>query len=360
MTVRGSNVKSRIDISGPRVTRRSALGYLAGAAVALVSGPGPRVQAGAVQGAPPSRLAEWPPPAKNGFVQLSGVNVYYEEQGTGIPVVLCAGGRGDGADTTRPLARPLAGKYRVIAWDRSNAGRSDVVFKGSTDVDLWADQLVELLTHLKAAPAYLVGASSGVRTAFAVAVRYPDVVRGIFVFLASGNNLWPDLPRRYWGQPAELAEKGGMQAVVADPFWTWLVQQNPANRQRLLETDPQDFIRVMRRWNQAYKRSDVLLAISEADLRRHSATSIPTRILAGCVEDNGHLREPSERMAALIPHAEFLDPPGFCADWNRRRAEAAAWAKAHKQPTLQPHFEMSVLPSLIEEFITKTEAGTRG
>jgi pimeloyl-ACP methyl ester carboxylesterase len=198
-----------------------------------------------------------------------------------------------------------------------------------------------------------------VRTAFALAVRYPDLVRGLFVFLASGNNLWPDLPQRYWGAPADLAEKGGMQAVVADPFWAWLIQQNPSNRARLLKTDPQEFIRVMRRWNRAYKQSDVLLAITEADLRSHSANFIPTRIIAGCSQDSGHLREPSERMAALVPNAQFLDPPGFCDEWNRRRGEAGAWAKEHNQPAIEPHFEVSMLPALIEAFITDTEAKTK-
>jgi pimeloyl-ACP methyl ester carboxylesterase len=294
----------------------------------------------------------------NGFKALSGANVYYEEQGKGVPVVLCPGGRLD-AETTRPLASKLADKYRVISWDRSNAGRSEVVFKGSKDVDLWADQLEELLGRLNAKPAYLVGSSMGVRTNFAATVRYPDIVRGLFIFLASGNNLWPDLPRRYWADYADVAEKGGMQAVAATPYWAERIQRNPNNRARLLETDPQEFSRVMRRWTRAYKESDVLLNMTEGDLRRHSANGIPTRIIAGCAQDNGHLRVPSERMAALVPNAEFLDPPGFCEEWVKRTAESNAWAKEHNQPNLQPYYEISFLPALIDDFITKTEAKGR-
>lgn len=338
---------------GAPVSRREALGYLAATGAGLVSAS--RADVALAQGAAPSRLAGWPAPRVNGFMQIGGANVYYEEQGQGVPVVLCPGGR-LAAETTRPVAATLAAKYRVISWDRSNTGRSDVAFKGSKDVDMWADQMVELLGRLNAVPAYLVGPSMGVRTNFAIAVRYPDVVRGLFMYLASGNNLWPGLPQRYWADFADVADKGGMKAVAATPYWAELVQRNPRNQARLLETDPREFSRVMRRWTSAYKKSDVALNMTEGDLRRHSANGVPTRIVAGCAGDDGHPRVASEQMAALLPNAEFLDPPGFCQEWAKRTAESIAWGKEHSQPALQPYYEISFLPALIEDFITKTEA----
>ena len=126
------------------MTRRDALSYLAGVGcatvlrgnMALAQGESARLS---------TRLAKWQPPRVNGVIPISGVNVYYEEQGQGVPIVLTPGGR-QAALVTRPLAAELARKYRVISWDRPNTpGRSDVVFKGSRDVDLWADQLDELL-----------------------------------------------------------------------------------------------------------------------------------------------------------------------------------------------------------------------
>jgi pimeloyl-ACP methyl ester carboxylesterase len=124
------------------------------------------------QSVPPSRLANWPAPRVNGFKVIGDVNIYYEEQGPGVPVVLCRGGRLN-AESTRPTVAKLAAKYRVISWDRPNTGRSEVSFKGSKDVDMWADQMMELLGALNAVPAYLVGPSMGVRTNFATAVQYP-------------------------------------------------------------------------------------------------------------------------------------------------------------------------------------------
>ena len=340
------------DVSGLRVTRREALRCLAGAGAAMVTAS--RVDALA-QSVPPSRLANWPAPRVNGFKAIGGVNIYYEEQGQGVPVVLCPGGRLD-AESTRPTAAKLAAKYRVISWDRPNTGRSEVSFKGSKDVDMWADQMVELLGALNAVPAYLVGPSMGVRTNFATAARYPDVVRGLFIYLASGNNLWPDLPQGYWANHADVADKGGMKAVATTPYWAVLIGRNPRNRDRLLKADPGEFARVMRRWTNAYRQSDVALNMTEGDLRRHRANGVPTRIIAGCADDNGHLRVASEAIAKLLPNAEFLDPPGFCAEWAKLRAESNAWAKQNKLPNLQPYYEISMLPGLIDDFITKTEA----
>jgi pimeloyl-ACP methyl ester carboxylesterase len=334
------------------VTRRDALQYLAGVGIASTL----KTDVAFAQGGtrPALRFQYPPPPPKNGLMSIGGVNVYYEEQGQGIPILLHPGGQSR-AEETRAVAAQLARKYRVISWDRPNiVGNSEVVFKGSREVDLWADQLDELLGRLNAKPAYFAGPSMGVRANFATAVRYPDIVRGLFIFFASGQYNWPNLPKQSWGDYADVADKGGMQAVVKTPHWSEVIRGNPKNRERLLATDPKEFARVMRRWTNAHKQSDVALLITEADLRRHSANGIPTRIIAGC--DDAHDRQTSERMAALMPNAEFLDPPGFCEDWVKRKQAAIDWAEQGKGPRQQPYYEMPTLPALTDDFIAKTEA----
>ena len=226
---------------------------------------------------------------------------------------------------------------------------------------MWADQMVELLATLNAIPAYFAGPSMGVRTNFAIAVRYPDVVRGLFMYLVSGNNLWPTLPKDYWASYADTADKGGMKAVAGAPYWTDLLTDTPGNRSKLLEMNAKEFSRIMRRWTDAYKQSDVALMMSEGDLRRHSANGVPTRLIAGCVEDNGHNRETSDRVAKFLPNAEYLDLPEFCAEWLKNQAANTEWTKKHNQPGAKwlPYYENSQLPGLIDEFITKTESKAR-
>jgi pimeloyl-ACP methyl ester carboxylesterase len=333
------------------LTRRDALFWLAAGTAAGVRADVAHAQGGIRAG---TRVKYLPPPRANALMSIGGVNVYYEEQGQGIPILLNPGGQ-SAAEETRGVAAQLAKKYRVISWDRPNTpGRSEVAFKGSREVDLWADQLDELLGRLDARPAYLVGPSMGVRLNVATAVRYPDLVRGLFSFFASGQWNFPGLPKSYWGNYADVADKGGMQAVVRTPRWAEVIRRNPQNRERLLSIDPKEFARVMRRWTDAHKPSDVALLITEADLRRHSANGIATRIIVGC--DDAHDRQTSERMAALMPNAELVDPPGFCEDWAKRKQAAIDWAEQHEEQRQQPYYEMPAIPALIEEFITKTEA----
>lgn len=299
-----------------------------------------------------TRLPAWREPRTKGFKDLSGNKVYYEESGQGVPVVLTAASNYD-AESTRGVAEQLASKYRVIAWDRANCGYSDFVFKGARDVDLWSDQLAELLISLNAAPAFLAGCSGGMRIAFHTAVRYPDCVRGLILWDISGANLYHSLSQTYLGQYADLAEKQGMEAVAKTPYWARLIKLNPSNQERLLRIDPQEFVRVFRRWQSAYVASDVVLQVSEADCRKLSESGIPTRLIAGC--DNDHPRTGTEQMAKLIPGADFITPPGFCEEAVRRAGEAVTWARTHNEENLAPSFEHSALPGLIDDFITKTE-----
>src|SRR5262245_25244298 len=98
-------------------------------------------------------------------VMIHGAKVYYEEMGQGVPVVYTPGGRHD-LSVARAIAEKLAKKYHVIIWERAITGRSDVVYTGARDVDMWSDQLAELLRVLGMRPAYLTGPSLGARTSY--------------------------------------------------------------------------------------------------------------------------------------------------------------------------------------------------
>jgi pimeloyl-ACP methyl ester carboxylesterase len=345
-----------IETKAGSVTRREALGSLAAAGLgALV------LNEGIAAAQEPPKPSTWPgasfgpAPQAKGFKNLSGVNVYFEESGRGIPVALTSGGMNP-ADTMRKVAAQLSAKYRAIGWDRSNTGQSDFAFKGSRDCDLWADQLAELLVSLNAAPAYIASCSGGARTSFMFAIRYPDLTRGLVLWDITNASSYRTLPPRYFGQYVEIAEKGGMEAVARMPYWADLIKLNPSNRKRLLETDPNEFARVMRRWTASYLPTDVALQISEADCRLLAAQGTPVRIVGGC--DAGHNRATTDAMTKLMPNAEYVNPPAFCEEEVKNFADAAAWARAHNEVVPMPHFETPGIAPLIDDFITKTEAKT--
>ena len=95
--------------------------------------------------------------------KLRGANINYEVLGTHGPwLALSPGGR-RALELVKSLAQSMADAgHRVLVHDRRNCGLSDIVIGGeSSEYEIWADDLYELLSRLNALPAVLGGGSSG-------------------------------------------------------------------------------------------------------------------------------------------------------------------------------------------------------
>jgi 3-oxoadipate enol-lactonase len=110
-------------------------------------------------------------------VFVNGRHFHYEEFGDGEPVVFVSGLGGDHRAFAVPQ-RALGKRYRALAYDNRDVGRSDRDPAGFNTGDL-ADDLAALLQSLGAAPAHVVGHSLGGLIAQQVALRYPEVVRSL-------------------------------------------------------------------------------------------------------------------------------------------------------------------------------------
>ena len=87
------------------------------------------------------------------YANVNGVNLYYEEYGSGPAVILTPGGRGD-TNALRPMAAVLSPHCRVILHDRRNGGRSDIVIGDDlSEQHIWAEEMAGLLKQIDAAPA---------------------------------------------------------------------------------------------------------------------------------------------------------------------------------------------------------------
>ncbi|RPE31856.1 alpha/beta fold hydrolase [Kitasatospora cineracea] len=88
------------------------------------------------------------------------VNLYYEDHGTGRPVVLIHGWPLNGASWEKQEAALLAAGHRVVAYDRRGFGASDKPSSGY-DYDTFSADLDAVLTLLDLRDAVLVGFSTG-------------------------------------------------------------------------------------------------------------------------------------------------------------------------------------------------------
>jgi non-heme chloroperoxidase len=88
------------------------------------------------------------------------IDLYYEDHGTGRPVVLIHGWPQSGASWEKQVAALLSAGYRVLRYDRRGFGRSSQPQAGY-DFDTLADDLSQLLSHLNLRDVTLVGFAMG-------------------------------------------------------------------------------------------------------------------------------------------------------------------------------------------------------
>src|ERR1700712_2741028 len=97
---------------------------------------------------------------KVGEENSSSIELYYEEHGSGKPVVLIHGYPLDGSSWERQTRELLAAGYRVITYDRRGFGKSSKVGVGY-DYDTFATDLKTVLDTLDLKDVILVGFSMG-------------------------------------------------------------------------------------------------------------------------------------------------------------------------------------------------------
>jgi pimeloyl-ACP methyl ester carboxylesterase len=115
-------------------------------------------------------------PRQAGSVRSDGCDLYYEEVGEGIPILLIPPS-GSTASTWGALVDQLVRIGRVITYDRRGYARSGGELAHSMSTHT-ADAAA-ILESLGAAPAVVVGTSAGAAIAVDVAVRRPDLVREV-------------------------------------------------------------------------------------------------------------------------------------------------------------------------------------
>ena len=122
-------------------------------------------------------------------------------------------------------------------------------------------------------PMVVGGSSAGARLAILFAIRHPDALRGLLLWRVTGGQEAVDrLAEMYYGQFIKIARAGGMQAVCESEHFSECIKARPANRDRLLATDPEQFIKVMTSWRERFLES-ATLPIVGADRSRPAIRS---------------------------------------------------------------------------------------
>ena len=146
------------------------------------------------------------------YADVNGVRIYYEEHGSGRPLILLHGGLGAG-EMYAPILPFLARDRRVITVDLQAHGHTADVDRPLRHETL-GDDVAGLIGHLGLAQADVMGYSFGAGTALRAVIQHPDLVRRLVIVSFPG--------RRDGWYPESLAGMDQMGSGLAE-----MLKQSP-------------------------------------------------------------------------------------------------------------------------------------
>jgi 3-oxoadipate enol-lactonase len=144
----------------------------------------------------------------SGYLDVGGSKIFYETRGAGPAIVFLHDGLLH-AVTWDAIWQSLAVGHEVIRYDRRGYGRSEPPTKSYSSIE----DLAKLLAHLKKQNAVIVGSSSGGALAIDFAIRYPEMVDGLFLIgpVLHGIDFTKEFRERA-SQNNEPMERGAIKA----------------------------------------------------------------------------------------------------------------------------------------------------
>lgn len=246
----------------------------------------------------------------------TAVELHYEDQGEGQPVVLIHGYPLDGNSWEKQTAELLASGYRVITYDRRGFGGSSKV-AGGYDYDTFAADLDTLLTTLDLRDVILVGFSMGTGE-LARYVRNHGTERvAKLAFLASLEPFLLQTDDNPGGVPASVFE--GIKAAAKADRYAWYTQfySDFYNLDlNLGERITEEVVRAS--WITAigsapiaaYAAVDAWIEDFRPDVAAVREAGLPTLILHGTDDRTLPIDVTARRFHEAVPAAEYVEIEG--------------------------------------------------
>ncbi len=223
------------------------------------------------------------------WLHRNGAEIYFEEHGAGVPVLLFApgflrsrierwAGNPERPEVPPAAANPiteLASSFRLISMDQRNAGRSRAPIGVADGWATYTADHLALLDHLGVERCHAMGACIGVSFCLALCEAAPERVAAMVL-----------------QNPIGLA--GGNGPVLRALFDTWAREVT-----RWPDVDP---ARVEALWSRMFG-GDFMFSVTRDFVAR---CAHPMLIMPG--DDREHPAEVSAELARLAPHAEVVAP----------------------------------------------------
>ena len=261
-----------------------------------------------------------------------GVRIYYEDVGTGPPLVLHHGTSLDHRSWSRVFGRDvsyadlLSRHHRLLLLDARGHGRSDKPREQSAyAMPKLAADVVAVLDDAACGSAHFMGYSMGGRVGFGIGCyepleRFRSLIIGAASYINPSNFPVPD-------EILNVLATGTMEDYIRAQEEHRGVRLSDDRRQSLVALDPQAYL--------AYLRQTFREPSTETSLER---MKLPVLLFAGERDQGGGPDLPAigRAVADQLPNAEFFAIPG----------------KDHNSA----YFETDLILSQVEAFLSRVEA----
>ncbi|MFE0174207.1 alpha/beta fold hydrolase [Streptomyces sp. NPDC059002] len=205
-------------------------------------------------------------------------------------------------------ARWLSERHRAVALDQRGHGRSEKPPEGPYSRDAYVDDAEAALVQLGLAPAVLIGHSMGALTAWQLAARRPDLVRGLIIcdmrasaLGAASQREWEDWFKSW---PVPFATLADVRKWFGedDP---WVERPNPARGEFFAEvmTEGPDG------WRPVFDRAQMLKSretwVHDAHWEELIQVRCPALVVRGLDGELG--RAESQEMVRVLPRGEYAE-----------------------------------------------------
>ena len=244
------------------------------------------------------------------------IELYYEDQGSGQPVVLIHGYPLNGHSWERQTRELLAQGYRVITYDRRGFGQSSKVNAGY-DYDTFAADLNTVLETLDLRDVVLVGFSMGTGELARYVSRYGHDRVAKLAFLASLEPFLVQRDDNPEGVPQEVFD--GIEAAAKGDRFAWFTDfyKNFYNLDENLGSRISEEA-VRGSWNVAITSAPVAayavvsawIEDFRADVEAVRAAGKPTLILHGTKDNILPIDATARRFHQAVPDADYVEVEG--------------------------------------------------
>ncbi|KOV99260.1 hydrolase [Streptomyces sp. NRRL B-1140] len=226
----------------------------------------------------------------------------------GSPGVLLLHGLMGRASHWASTARWLSARYRAVALDQRGHGRSDKPPQGAFTRDAYVDDAEAALEQLGLAPVVLIGHAMGALTAWQLAAKRPDLVRGLVICDMRASALGA-ASQREWGQwfeswPLPFATLADVRRFFGedDP---WVERPNPARGEFYAEVmaespdgwrpvfEPEQMLRSRETW------------VYDAHWEELAQVRCPALVVRGLDGELG--RAEAQEMVRVLPRGQYAE-----------------------------------------------------